>query len=345
VVEDGQIIPADASILKLNDFSVNESILTGESLPAFKSLDDNENKIYKGTLVMTGSCVAKVERIGKQTKFDQIGQSLKEIEVVKTPLQFQIKNFIRLMVIAGSIAFVVVWGINFYMTHDFLHGLLHGLTLAMSVLPEEIPVAFSTFMALGAYHLYKKRVIVRVPHTVETLGAATVICVDKTGTITENEMRLASIYDFSNNETYDYANEPIALNPVLEYALWASETHPFDTMEKSIHAAYGSVATMDQRPHYTLVHEYPLSGNPPIMTHVFRNEQGNTIIACKGGVEGVMNQCELTRDEENRIQQTVKNCTSKGYRVLGVGFSAHDVSRLPISQHDLRFTFSGLISF
>jgi len=345
VVEDGQIISADAKILKLNDFSVNESILTGESLPVFKNINDPNNKIFKGTMVMSGSCVAQVVSIGRQTQLDKIGQSLKEIEVVKTPLQLQIKNFIRLMVIAGAIAFVMVWGINFYMTHDFLHGLLHGLTLAMSVLPEEIPVAFSTFMALGAYHLYKRRVIVRSPVTVETLGAATVICVDKTGTITENEMRLSAIYDFEKDFISDYIKEPFSYNRVLEYALWASETEPFDAMEKSIHAVYTSVVEVDKRPEYRLIHEYPLSGSPPIMTHVFSNQQGKSIIACKGGLESILRQCALKEDDESNIQQIAQGFASKGFRVLGVAFSNHDSTQLPASQHDLEFVFVGLVAF
>lgn len=345
VVEDGQIVPADASIVRLNDFSVNESILTGESLPVFKSANPPDNVIFKGTVVMTGSCVARVTHIGKETKLDQIGQSLKDIEVVKTPLQIQIKSFIRLMVIAGAIAFVLVWGLNFYMTRDWLHGLLHGLTLAMSVLPEEIPVAFSTFMALGAYHLYKKRVIVRTPYTVETLGAATVICVDKTGTITENEMRLSSIYDFERKKVFDYTKEPYNYTQVLEYALWASETEPFDAMEKSIHTVYESVAVTDKRKEYKLIHEYPLGGSPPIMTHVFRHANGHSIIACKGGVEGVLNQSQISHSDKIQVEQIVKEFTSKGFRVLAVGYSKHDASNLPVSQHEFEFVFVGLVAF
>src|SRR5687768_6156430 len=111
------------------------------------------------------------------------------------------------MIRIGTVAFLIVWGINYYLTKEILHALLHALTLAMSVLPEEIPVAFSTFMALGAYHLYKKKVIVQSPHTVETLGSATVICIDKTGTITENKMQLSAAFDFHQDKVYDYTKE------------------------------------------------------------------------------------------------------------------------------------------
>ncbi len=277
VVADGNIVPADALMQEGHDFSVNESILTGEALPVFKEIKEPNNIIFQGTMIMTGTCVAKVVAIGKQTALGKIGQSLQEIVVTKTPLQQQIKSFVRSMVGMGAIAFIIVWGINYYLSKSLLEGLLHGLTLAMSVLPEEIPVAFSTFMALGAYHLYKKKVIARSPHTVETLGAATVICTDKTGTITENKMQLSGIYDFAENKVYDYTVDAFNFNPVLEHAMWSSEIDPFDPMEKSIHKVYSSVAEVDKRPNYSLIHEYPLSGNPPLMTHVFSDNKSNNI--------------------------------------------------------------------
>jgi Ca2+-transporting ATPase len=243
------------------------------------------------------------------------------------------------------IAFIVVWGINYYLSKSILHGLLHGLTIAMSVLPEEIPVAFSTFMALGAYHLYKKKVIAKSPNTVETLGAATVICVDKTGTITENQMQLAAIYDFSEDNVLDYTKGMFSFNPVLEYAMWASESNPFDSMEKSIHEAYTSTVGHDQRPLYAMSHEYPLSGQPPMMTHVFGDRNANHIIACKGGVEGIVKQSNITEVDKKKILSKTSEFASSGFRVLAVAKSDHDVNKLPSSQHDLKFIFLGLIAF
>jgi len=345
VVEDGNIIPADAIILKMNDFSVNESTLTGESLEVYKELKEPHNKIFQGTMVTSGYCVAKVASIGKNTALGKLGQSLQQIEITKTPLQLQIKNFIRSMVIAGTIAFFIVWGINFYLSGSLLHGLLHGLTLAMSILPEEIPVAFSTFMALGAYRLYKKKVIVKSPYTVETLGAATVICTDKTGTITENQMQLSAIYDFTEDKIYDYREQPFNFNKVIEYALWASETDPFDNMEKSIHKVYGSVAAPDKRSDYKLIHEYPLGGKPPIMTHVFKNNNNEHIIACKGSVEGVINQSKLSDAQKNNVQKITNDFASKGFRVLAVAKAEWDINNLPVSQQDFEFDFIGLIAF
>lgn len=344
-IEDGDLVPADGIIMKMNDFSVNESLLTGEALPVYKDLTENNNRIFQGTQTTSGSCIARVNAIGKNSALGKISGSLEEIQVSKTPLQLQIKSFIRSMVSIGTIAFVIVWGINYYISKDILQSLLRGLTLAMSVLPEEIPVAFSTFMALGAYHLYKKQVIARSPHTVETLGAATVICVDKTGTITENKMRLTKIYQFVDNRLFDYDDGAGEYNEVLNYALWASETEPFDAMEKSIHNLYGSLAPTDKRNEYTMVHEYPLGGSPPIMTHAFKNNSGNHIIACKGGLETVLKQCTLSNDSKSEIQSTARQLASRGYRVLGVCKSNLTLDSLPDSQHDIVFEFLGVLAF
>ena len=345
LLEDGFIIPADGVILRQNDFTVNESILTGESLPVTKTLEAPGNNLFQGTLVLSGSCIAKVVKIGAETSLGKIGQALTEIEVPRTPLQEQIRQFIRHMVIVGIIAFLVVWGINYYISQNVLHGLLHGLTIAMSVLPEEIPVAFSTFMALGAFHLYKKKVIAKSPYAVETLGAASVICCDKTGTITENKMGLAAIYQFKEDKTFDYTKEPLQLNEVLEFALWASETAPFDNMEKSIHAAYSAVCITDKRTQFTMIHEYPLEGTPPMMTHVFSDGKADHIIACKGAVESVVRQCRLTPEELLKIQAKTQLLATKGYRVLAVARSQQDISRLPQTQQELEFIFIGLIAF
>jgi len=344
-LEDGDLIPADGTILQLNDFSVNESMLTGESLAVYKDLNSGNSIIFQGTQVISGSCYARVTTIGKQTAFGKIGRSLHEISSSKTPLQEQIKSFIRSMVSVGVIAFLVVWLLNYFITKDILQSLLQGLTLAMSVLPEEIPVAFSTFMALGAYHLYKKKVIARSPHTVETLGAATVICVDKTGTITENKMMVSVIYDFTMDKYYDYTNNSDEYNDVLNYALWASETNPFDAMEKSIHQLYSKVAPLDERNDYSMVHEYPLGGSPPIMTHVFSNKSGEYKIAAKGALEGILKQCNISKEQKEGIQQKAHALAAKGFRVLGVAKANKDINNLPQSQQEFDFELLGMIAF
>ncbi|MBL7925140.1 MAG: cation-translocating P-type ATPase [Bacteroidia bacterium] len=345
LLEDGDLVPADAMLVRANDFSVNESILTGESLAVFKDTSSTLNKIYRGTLVESGSCTARVTAVGETTAIGAIGLSLHEMEAVKTPLQQQIRAFVRKMVYAGIMAFMVVCGMNYFIEKDIWHALLSGLTLAMSVLPEEIPVAFSTFMALGAYHLYKKRVIARSPHTVETLGAATVICIDKTGTITENEMSLVAVYDATEGLLHDYTLEPFGYNLTLEYGMWASETRPFDKMEISIHQVYGEVAPEDKRSEYVMYREYPLGGQFPIMTHVFHSAAMGKVVASKGSVEGILKQCGLTEEEEGEILRKASGLAGKGYRVLGVAKADPPFEDFPESQEALKFRFLGLIAF
>jgi Ca2+-transporting ATPase len=198
-VQEGTFIPADAVIIQSNDFSVNEAILTGESLSVFKNELSEIKKVFQGTIVATGLAICEVTAIGNQTSLGKIGKSLESIEEEKTPLQLQITNFVKKMSIIGLVIFGIVWALNYYHSKVVFDSLLKALTIAMSVIPEEIPVAFTTFMALGAWRLMKMGIITKQTKTVETLGSATVICTDKTGTITENKMSLSQLYVFDSN--------------------------------------------------------------------------------------------------------------------------------------------------
>lgn len=343
--EDGEIIPADCLLLDAHDFSVNESILTGESLSVFKNTTTASTEIFKGTIVVTGSCIAKVTAVGNYTSIGKIGTTIELIDNEKTPLQKQINRFIFQMVVAGLIAFFIVWGFNIFLTGDILHSLLHGLTLAMSILPEEIPVAFSTFLALGAYRLYKKQVIAKSPQTVESLGAATVICADKTGTLTENTMQLAAIYVVEKNEEINFIQSAGKANEVLDYAMWSSETIPFDPMEKAIHIAYANTTLNDQGKQFKMVHEYPLSGTPPIMTHIYKNDAANQIIACKGGVETVLALSNSSAEIKTKLLAKTQSLAELGYRVLAVGKSSWESNIYPEQQTQFTFIILGLIAF
>lgn len=345
ILEDGNIVPADAVVIEAHDCSVNESILTGESLAVEKSVSDLNKQLYQGTILMSGSCIAQVTTIGNQTRLGKIGRKLEEIKVEKTPLQLQIQNFVRSMIGIGAITFLLVWGINYYSSGSILHGLLHGLTLVMSLMPEEIPVAFSTFMALGAFHLYKKKVIARSPHTVETLGAASVICTDKTGTLTENEMQLAAIYDLKGDKFFDLRMAAAAPCEVLEYAMWASEPDPFDRMEKSLHTAYEAAIKPDKRAQFKLVLEYPLSGKPPIMTHVYNNSRDQQIIASKGSLETLLRQSVLKPEQHEKLLLHADELATKGFRVLAVGKGMEHIKQLPPKQEELLFEILGLVAF
>ncbi len=344
--EEGTFIPADGIIIQSNDFSVNESILTGESLAVFKNEKSEINQIFQGTIAASGLAICKVTAIGNQTQLGKIGKSLESITEEKTPLQIQIGNFVKKMSIVGLVIFSIVWGINFYNSGVFLDSLLKALTLAMSIIPEEIPVAFTTFMALGAWRLMKMGVIVKQTKTVETLGSATVICADKTGTITENKMSLAQLYLFSSNKIIN-PNKPFNAEEqeLLTIAMWASEPIAFDGMEIALHEAYSKLGIDDDRPHYKLIHEYPLSGNPPMMTHIFENQQGTRIIAAKGAPEALIACSKVSKAEKQQINNAIESMSKVGFRVLGVGISTFSGNDYPKIQQEFPFTFKGLIAF
>ncbi|PTT19399.1 haloacid dehalogenase, partial [Chryseobacterium sp. HMWF028] len=202
ITEEGNLINADGKIIHSNDFSVNESSLTGESFSVFKDRRSEDNKVYSGTITVSGLAVFEVESIGKETKVGKIGQSILSIKEEESPLQIQVRNFVKGMAVIGIIIFLAVCVFSFIKTGDLVTSLLSGLTLAMSVLPEEIPVAFTTFMALGAWKLMREGIIIKRSSIVETLGSVTVICTDKTGTITENSMKLKHLYDYRSDRIY-----------------------------------------------------------------------------------------------------------------------------------------------
>lgn len=345
-IEEGHFIPADAFIIQSSDFSVNESILTGESMSVLKNENSENKQVFQGTIVATGLAICIVTAIGNQTNLGKIGKSIEELTEEKTPLQIQITHFVKRMSIIGLVIFAIVWGINFYYCKSVLDSLLKALTIAISVIPEEIPVAFSTFMALGAWRLMKMGIITKHTKTVETLGSATVICTDKTGTITENKMSLVQLYHFKSNKLSLFSDKALKENDeVVCAAMWSSEPIPFDTMEIAIHDAYDKLELVDERPNFKLVHEYPLEGKPPMMTHVFEDANGQRLIASKGAPEAIIAVCHLSENEKKQILLALETMTNEGYRVLGVSVAHFIGTNYPKSQQEFNFEFIGLVAF
>ncbi|MCX6295386.1 MAG: cation-translocating P-type ATPase, partial [Bacteroidetes bacterium] len=246
----------------------------------------------------------------------------------------------------GAIVFIIVWAINYFKSYDILDSLLKALTLAMSILPEEIPVAFTTFMALGSWRLMKMGIIVKQMKTVETLGSSTIICVDKTGTITENKMSLAKLFVLKTNNIFQLDS---GLNEdekeLLKIAMWASEPIPFDPMEVALHNAYAEAISSDERAQFKIIHEYPLGGKPPMMTHIFENRLGERIIAAKGAPEAMIKVSNLTKSDKQKIDDAIKIFSDDGYRILGVGEADFIGENFPESQQEFQFNFKGIIAF
>ena len=345
ILQEGTSIPADGKIIHSNDFSVNESILTGESLSVFKDKNREEPFVFKGTTVVSGIAIVLLTHIGNKTKLGEIGKSLESIQEEKTPLENQINNFVKKLVLVGTIVFVIVWSINYFNSYNSVDSLLKALTLAMSILPEEIPMAFTTFMAIGAWRLMKMGIVVKQMKTVETLGSATVICTDKTGTITENKMSLAKVYALSSQKITPLKDANDAEKNVIEIAMWASEPVPFDPMEIALHKAYSEMHLNDDRPNFKLVHEYPLGGKPPMMTHIFENNTGKKIIAAKGAPEALLAISNLSLQEKEQVQKAITSITQEGYRVLAVAKSTLESDDYPETQQEFPFEFKGIVAF
>ncbi|CAM3443898.1 cation-translocating P-type ATPase [Sphingobacterium prati] len=346
ITEEGRMINADGVIVHSNDFSVNESSLTGESFSVFKDSTTTDNTVYSGTITVSGLAVFQVQKIGKDTRVGKIGESIRTIKEEISPLQIQIQKFVKAMAIVGIVIFLLVCLFSYLNTHNFVESLLNGLTLAMSVLPEEIPVAFTTFMALGAWKLMREGIIIKKSSIVETLGSTTVICTDKTGTITANIMQLKNLYDYRSDTVFaeaEFENE--ALHELIDYAMWSSEPVPFDPMEITLHKIYEKTQKKDLRRSYQLFHEYPLEGRPPMMTHLFENNEKQRIIAAKGAPEAILSVSQLSDADRDKIRAVIKTFAQQGYRILAVAKSHFEGNDFPAKQQDFTFEFLGLTVF
>lgn len=341
VVDEGDKVPADAMVMHCNDFTVNEAILTGEAFPVEKDAT-KDNKIFQGTVVNSGRCVATVLNTGSYTELGKLGKSIDTYTQSKTALQVSIDVFVRRLALFGTAAFILIFIVNFLHSKDVVTSLLFGLTLAMSAIPEEIPVAFSSFMALGAHAIAKWGVITRQPQVIENLGAVNVICLDKTGTITANRMAVDTVYHFASGATTTTAQPAATTKEVLNCALLASEQSPFDAMEKAIVNAYA--ATGEAIPHWPVVKEYPLQGRPPMMTHVYQTDDG-VLATAKGGIERLLSVCRLPGSAKEKVLSCAGQLAAKGYRVLGVAKAFFEGAVYPDNQDDFNWQFVGLLTF
>jgi len=340
ILEEGNKVPADATILQQNDLSVNESVITGESMPAGKDEHAANNIIYQGTTINTGKCYAIITATGNNTLLGKIGKTVSTIIVSKTLLQNQVNRFVRQLAIFGITAFLIIWLVNYLKNGLPIQSLLFALTLAMAAVPEEIPVAFSSFLALGAWQMSRLGIITRQPQTIENLGAVDVICLDKTGTITENKMSVKTIYDFKK-DTFIDAGEKLKDSTVLLYAVLASEDAPFDPMEIAINEAYAlPVSNHSGLPEK--IYEYPLQGSPPMMTHVF-SINNSYVAAAKGAPERIIQVCKLNGEQATQTYNLAKEEAKKGYRVIGVASAVHKEKEFPDTQNEFNWKFEGLL--
>jgi len=328
LVEAGDRLAADARIVDASELEVDESLLTGESLPVAKGSDaaEPEHRLLRaGTLVVHGRATAVVTAVAGQTELGKIGAALRDVRAPPTPLQRQMRALVRLFASLSFAACIIVAVALRWRGADWLDAALSGVTLAIATIPEEFPVVVTVFLALGAWRMSKHAALVRQRAAIEALGSVTVLCTDKTGTLTENRMRVAEAEDACEAEA-------------LAIASLASPPHSQDPMDIALRAA-----SPDDAKDLDLLREYPFSAARRSVAIAWRTPGGETRIACKGAPEAVVAVCGLPPAEAAAIEHRVARMASRGLRVLGVAEAS--ASAPPADVDAVRFAWRGLVAF
>ena len=359
VLAEGDRVPADARLLQATNLSADESLLTGEAVPVRKTVGASETTarpggedqplVYSGTLIVRGTAHAEVTATGVRSEIGKIGASLNQLETGTPHLQRQMRTLVlAFAVIGGAVALLVV-GLYGWLRGDWLEGVLAGIAVGMAMLPEEFPMVLAVFMAMGAWRISKARVLTRRASAIESLGAASVLCTDKTGTLTENRMTIAALH-LPDGQVLTITNDPApeVFRELLAAGVMASAPEPFDPMEKAFH----EVAKADLRPDETLpgegrklIRSYPLSPKLLAMSQVWDRADGagGHMIAAKGAPEAIADLCHLDGPARTAMLTAVDAMAARGLRVLGVaeaGFAGKD---LPADQHDFDYRYLGLV--
>lgn len=360
VLTEGDRIPADAFLLTCNNLSTDESLLTGESATVCKKVWDGVQEmchpggedlpfVFSGTMVIQGQGIAQVLATASNTEIGKIGVALQTVKVEETVLQVEIKRLIRYVAILG-VSLGVLVALLYGLTRDsWLNASLAGITAAMALLPEEFPVVLTIYLALGAWRLSKKQVLTRRIPAVETLGSATVLCVDKTGTLTMNRMSIRKLV--INGKTFETDDDSIKSLPeetheIVEFGILASQLNPFDPMEKAFHELGNHYLAKTEHLHadWMLERGYPLSPTLLAMSHVWKSPTGKDyVLAAKGAPEAIADLCHLNAERTQQIGEQVGIMAKEGLRVLGVARGKYKQQPLPGEQHDFTFEFLGLV--
>ncbi len=360
VLSEGDRVPADAALVQCRDLQTDESLLTGESLPVRKIANDGDDFardvrpggddlpfVFSGSLVVRGTGIGKVIATGPASEIGKIGQSLTRFEAEPPRLKVQTRRLVQLFsVIAGlvSAGAVLLYG---FMRGDWLDAVLAGISLGMSMLPEEFPVVLMVFMAMGAWRISRARVLTRRAAAIEALGSATVLCTDKTGTLTKNRMAIVELR-LRNGVAYRIddtgAGIPEDFGTLIEFGILASAIEPFDPMERAFHDLGQKIARRsgsDQR----LVRTYGLRPDLLAMTQVWNagDRPDATVIATKGAPEAVAELCRLSPTDFAPVRHAINLMAEEGLRVLAIARGSFTGKVLPDSQQGFDFEFLGLV--
>ena len=358
VLQEGDRVPADAIVLNSTNLLADESLLTGESVPVRKREcgegesmfipgGDDIPVVYSGSMIVQGNGLVKVTATALNTEIGKIGKALESVKEESTRLKREMGTLVKRLTVIGLLLCVMIIVIYTLTRGDLLKGFLAGITLAMAMLPEEFPVVLTIFLALGAWRMSKKSVLTRKPAAIETLGSATVLCTDKTGTITHNKMTVTRLFngtDFSGIVSGDTFPEPF--HKIIECGILSSQANPFDPMERAIINIGDKFLQNSEHIHadWIMEKEYPLSKDLLAMSRVFSNTGSKEkVIAVKGAPEAIFDLCHLKNETISSYEKAVAEMASEGLRVLGVARANLIPGELPTYQHDFDFEFVGLI--
>ncbi len=343
IINEGDRITADGELIESTNLEIDESLITGESIPVIKKVNSDKNIILNGTLVTKGRGIFIVLQTGHSTEFGKIGKTLNDIKVEATPLQAEMKKFIRNIGIIGAILCISVVLLFYFTRGNLIQSILNGLSAAMAILPEEFPVVLTIFLALGSWRLSKKNVLTRKSSAIETLGSATVLCSDKTGTITQNKMVLAAISDGENFILKEqFEKNKIAIAEILNICFLATTPNSIDPMEKAIIESKKDLIENEKSPDF--IKEFSFSHELMAMTRIYKlAETTECLAATKGAPETIFDLCKLDSEIKQKYIAKVNELASSGLRVIAVASSILNKDDIPENQTSIRLKFIGLI--
>lgn len=343
-LSEGERIPADCIVLEPSNFSVDESILTGESEYVMKVSTTQSEKstdywkkdiLYAGTLCVFGKCTAIVKFTGINTEYGKIGKAISEAKDEPTPLQKKVSILVKNIAIAGVILCISVMVASYFYSFDILNSILSGISLAMAIIPEEFPVVLTVFLSMGAYRLAKNNTLMRKISAVETLGSATVLCVDKTGTITQNKMKVKSIY--SDGRIFN--NEDLKNQELSDLMVLSCEKDPYDPMEKAILEA-ANLSQLETVYKYDLSKKIAFDSKTKRMANIYIKDN-KYYVAVKGSAETVLGLCNLDKQTMDEINIEIDKMASNGLRVLALADCTSEEVYEDLECYEL--TFKGLV--
>ncbi|MGE5692678.1 MAG: cation-translocating P-type ATPase [Candidatus Zixiibacteriota bacterium] len=336
VIKEGDILPADGFLAAASNIEMDEASLTGESIPVPKDASGSEpSNVFAGTAVLSGQGRAIVTATGKKTRYGQIGHLLTAIKEERTPLQKKIGGLVKRLLAGAIVACLVVLAIEVARGAGWGKAFLSAVSLAIAAVPEEFPVVFTLYLTMGVFRLAKKKALVRRMVGVETLGATTVICSDKTGTLTEGKLTVAEHPEGENDLLF------------WQTIVLACEPYPTDILEKALvdHSHEHGALPEQLFSEWKLVHDYPFDYKGKYMSHVWQNSSGELVICAKGAVEGIASRCITDAVAKGKLQDENERLAKTGMRVIAVAYGKLARFAERREENEQNLTCLGLVGF